>query len=366
MKTTVGQRNEWLPAVLACCLVACIGCGAEAPPPPEPSVRAVRLLEIGSEDLLAVREYPGQITAATEAEVSFEVGGRILELPVRQGERVREGDLLARLDPSDSQARLDASVAQRNAALADYQRFEELLAKDAVSVRDFETRKRNWEVAEANLRIEEKNLADTNLKAPFSGRVARKYVERFQNVQAKEPVLLLQDDQHLEIDVSLPEAALLRVGRSLDLRTLNDQLEPVVAISSLPPGTTFPARLTELATAADPTTRTFEATFAFDAPSEVLIFPGMTALVRVTAPVSEVGAGFAIPASSTVIDPTGAASVWRVDPGTMEVHRVAVALGELSGASVVVEQGLERGDLIAVSGASQLREGMRVRSSETP
>jgi RND family efflux transporter MFP subunit len=360
------NRLQWRPAAAVCCLLAGIGCGKEAPPPPEPPVRAVRLLEVGSEDLLAVREYPGQITAATQAELSFEVGGRILELPVDQGERVREGDLLARLDPSDFQARLDASVAQRNAALADYQRFEELLEKDAVSVRDFETRKRNWEVAEANLRIEEKRFADSTLRAPFSGRVARTHVERFQNVQAQEPVLLLQDDQHLEIDVSLPEAALLRVGRSLDLRTLNSMLSPVVAISSLPPGTTFPARLKELATAADPTTRTFEATFAFDAPSDVLILPGMTALVRVSAPVSEVSAGFAIPASSTVIEPTGAASVWRVDPGTMKVHKVAVTLGELSGASVIVDQGLERGDLIAVSGASQLREGMQVRSSETP
>lgn len=366
MKTAIDSRTQRLSAAVSCCLLVCIGCAKEVPPPPEPQVRAVRLFEVGSLDLVAQREYPGHITAATEAQVSFEVSGRILELPVRQGERVREGDLLARLDPSDYQARLDASTAQRNAAFADYQRFEELLAKDAVSQRDFETRKRNWEVAEANLRIEEKNLADTALRAPFAGRVARTNVERFQNVQAKEPVLLLQDDRHLEIDVSLPEAALLRVGRSLDLQTLNNMLTPVVAISSLPPGTSFPARLTELATAADPTTRTFEATFAFAAPSDVLILPGMTALVRMSAPIGEVGAGVAIPANSTAIDPDGTATVWRVDRDTMQVHRVAVGLGELSGDSVVVERGLERGDLIAASGVNQLQEGMQVRPSETP
>jgi RND family efflux transporter MFP subunit len=366
MKTFIHYRTQRLAAAVACCLLAFIGCGKEAPPAPEPSVRAVRLFEVGSQDLLEQREYPGHITAATEAQVSFEVSGRILELPVSQGQRVREGDLLARIDPSDYQAQLDASIAQRDAALADYERFEELLAKDAVSQRDFESRKRNWEVAEANLRIVEKNLADTSLRAPFAGRVARKYVERFQNVQAKEPVLLLQDDLHLEIDVSLPEAALLRIGRSIDLRTLNSLLKPVVAISSLPPDTTFPARLQELATAADPTTRTFEATFAFDSPSEVLILPGMTALVRMSATIDELGATVAIPASSTVIDASGASSVWRVDRDTMEVHRVAVELGELSGVSVAVERGLERGDLIAASGANQLREGMRVRSSETP
>ena len=366
MKSSIDFRTQRLPAVLACCLLACVGCANEAPPLPEPTVRAIRLFEVGSQDLLAQREYPGHIAAATEAQVSFEVSGRILDLPVSQGQRVRKGDLLAGLDPSDYQAQLDASTAQRNAAFADYERFEELLAKDAVSQRDFESRKRNWEVAEANLRIVEKNLADTNLLAPFAGRVARKYVERFQNVQAKEPVLLLQDDQHLEIDVSLPEAALLRIGRSVDLQTLNSLLKPVVAISSLPPDTTFPARLQELATAADPTTRTFEATFAFDSPPEVLILPGMTALVRTSATIDVLGAGVAIPASSTVIDASGGSSVWRVDRDTMEVHRVAVELGELSGDSVIVKRGLEPGDLIAASGANQLREGMQVRSSEAP
>ena len=366
MKIFVDSRTHGLPAAVACCVLACVSCAKEAPPTPEPTVRAIRLFEVGSENLLSQREYPGQITAATEAQVSFEVSGRILDLPVGQGQRVRQGDLLARLDPSDYQARLDASTAQRNAALADYERFEELLAKDAVSQRDFESRKRNWEVAEANLRIEQKNLADTNLHAPFAGRVARTYVERYQNVKAQEPVLLLQDDLHLEIDVSLPEAALLQIGRSTDLQTLNRLLNPVVAISSLPPDTTFPARLKELATAADPTTRTFEATFAFAAPSEVLILPGMTALVRMRATIDELGAGIAVPASSTVIDASGAPSVWRVNRDTMEVHRVAVELGELSGDSVVVERGLEPGDLIAASGANQLREGMQVRSSETP
>jgi RND family efflux transporter MFP subunit len=366
MRAADNPRSERLLAAAACCLVACFGCGGDEPPPTEPSVRAVRLFEVGSQGLLAQREYPGQITAATEAEVSFEVGGLILELPVAQGQWVREGDLLARLDPSDFQAQLDASIAQRDAAFADYRRFEELLAKDAVSQRDFETRKRNWEVAEANLRIVQKNRADTNLRAPFSGRVARKYVERFQNVLPRQPIVLMQDSSHLEIDVAVPEADLLRIGRRVDVQTLTERLHPVVAISSLPPDTVFPARLQELATSADPATRTFEATFAFNAPSEQLILPGMTALVRVSADVSERGSVVAIPANATVIEATGAAAVWKVNPESMEVHKVAVELAELSGGSVVVTGGLEVGDLIAVSGMSQLREGMQVRKLEKP
>jgi multidrug efflux pump subunit AcrA (membrane-fusion protein) len=139
----------------------------------------------------------------------------------------------------------------------------------------------------------------------------------------------------------------------------------VVAISSVA-GSSFPARLTEVATAADPTTRTFETTFAFDAPPDVLILPGMTALIRISPPIGGLGAGFVLPARAAVIDESGAAFVWKVDPDTLQAHKVAVELGELQGESVVVESGLQRGDLVAATGVNQLREGMQVRRLETP
>lgn len=347
--------------------VAVVGCGGEEPVIAAPPVRAVKILEVGTQGRVLTREYPGEISAAIEAEVTFEVGGRIIELPVVLGQFVREGTLLARLDPSDFEARLEASVAQRNAARADYDRFKELLDKDAVSERDFETRKRNWEVAEANLRIAQKDLDDTRLLAPFRGVVARKHVERFQNVQAQEHVLLLQDSTSLEIDVSLPEADVLRLGRGSVAREVTDQLKPEVTVSSIP-GRTFPARLTEVATAADPATRTFKATFSFESSEENLILPGMTSALRMAANFEDTADGkdgFIVPATAAVIDESGRAFVWKVDPGTMVVRKVVVELGTLSGDSIEVRGGLEAGDLIATTGANQLREGMEVRRLES-
>jgi RND family efflux transporter MFP subunit len=234
-----------------------------------------------------------------------------------------------------------------------------------VSRRELETRERNLEVAEADLRIAEKNRGATTLLAPFDGRVSRKHVERFQNVQPRQPIFLLQDTTRLEITVSLPEADLVRLERVMDLGALSRRLNPVVAVSSLPTDASFPARLTEIATAADPTTRTFEARLAFEAPPDLLLLPGMTAQVRIGAGLAERGSGFPIPARAAVIDANRAASVWKVDPKTMEVHKVAVELGAMAGDSVAVTRGLQRGDVIAVTGASQLRDGMRVRPLET-
>ena len=108
MKYATDHRQGWLPATVACCLLACVGCAKEAPPARSRRCARSKIFEVGSPDatLVSQREYPGHITASKEAEVSFEVSGRVLELPVVPSQRVKKGELLARLDPSDYQARL--------------------------------------------------------------------------------------------------------------------------------------------------------------------------------------------------------------------------------------------------------------------
>jgi RND family efflux transporter MFP subunit len=318
------------------------------------------LFEVGSEAASRVHEYPGRIAPEVEANVSFEVGGRIVELPIIEGLWVNEGTLLAALDPSDFEAHVDVTEAQSAAAEADYERYRDLLAKNAVSRRDFESRQRNFDVATANLRIAAKALQDTRLQAPFSGRVARRLVDNFQNVQPKEPVVVLQDDSTLEIRVSIPEADLIRRDRDERVSEVSAQIRPQVVISTVP-DREFPARLTELSTTADPTTRTFEATFAFEAPDDVNILSGMTASVRVSVAGEQTADAYPIPANAAPIDNSGSAYVWKVDPSSMVVSRATVTLGDLSGGNVFVESGLSAGDLIAVTGVHHLREGMEVR-----
>ena len=138
------------------------------------------------------------------------------------------------------------------------------------------------------------------------------------------------------------------------------KIRPRVVISAVP-DREFPARLTELSTTADPTTRTFEATFAFEAPDDVNILPGMTASVRVSVGGEQTADAYPIPANAAPIDNSGSAYVWKVDTSSMVVSRATVSLGEFSGWHVFVESGLSAGDLIAITGVHHLREGMEVR-----
>jgi RND family efflux transporter MFP subunit len=341
---------------LVVCLAA--GCGRQDEVETPPVVRPIKMTEIGEPASSQRREYPGRIAASLEAEVSFEIPGRIVNFPVKEGDLVSKGEPLASLDPSDYEAQVTAARADLRAAEADYERFRELLEKSAVSEREFQTRERNFEVAKSRLQIVEKSLADTELSAPFEGRVARKMVDTWQNVQAKQPVVLLQDDSVLEIRIDVPEADL----------ALSDPTKPPSEVRGLVTITAFPehfisAKLTELSTAADPVTRTFAATFSFESPDDLRILSGMTAQVTVLPDQGErpEGSAYAVPVESAATGDDGRAFVWKIDPGTMQASRLPVELGEFRGKQVLIESGVAPGDLIAASGVHHLREGMKVR-----
>ncbi len=340
------------------------GCGAEVEQQGD-VIRPVKMFALGGTDGSGGLEYPGVVTSAQEAQLSFEVDGQIIQFPVREGQTVRAGQVLARIDPRDYEARRNADRASRNQALANYERFQHLYSADAVSLQDLEVARRQYEVSESRLEISQKAVDDTDLRALFTGVVARTLVEEFENVRAKQPVLLLQTGAGLEMRVNIPERDVVFAPRGLSTTEINQRANPEVEIASLP-GRRFPARLTEFATAANPVTRTFRATVSFDPPQDAQVLPGMTGKVVVNPEFTTSEAGrYWLPSTAVVAGDSGDWYVWRIDPTTMQVSRVTVEVGAMSGGDIEIAGDLGVGDLIATSGAHHLRAGMTVSRSQT-
>jgi RND family efflux transporter MFP subunit len=352
------------PLAAACLSLAVAGCGEEAPEPEEVA-RPVKILEVRGSGATVTREYPGRIRAIQQADMAFEVPGKIVEFRFTEGQLVQEGEVLARLDDRDFQARLDSSQAQSENARVNFERAQKLFEEGALAALERDKRRTVYESAEANLRERSKAVEDTALRAPFSGVMAKKLVEDYENVLAKQTVLILQDESNLEIRVNVPERDMTGGGpEKLDPDEITRRLKPRVIVTAIP-DREFPARAKQVAMIADPTTRTFEATFVIERPTDVSVRPGMTAKLIISAPAEAAGrSGMRIPASATVADAQGDAFVWVVDPSNMQVRPVPVELGELSGADVSILSGLSDGDQIAISGVHQLREGMTVRRFE--
>ena len=354
------------PSVLFCTgiLLSLVLYGCEKPVVETgPIVRPIKMFTIERNATAEVLEYPGEIKATQNAEMAFEVSGKIEEFLVREGTAVNKGDLLARLDARDYQAELEVVQANVKKAEADYQRSMNIYKEDkgAITQTKIDADLRAVEVSKAQLQQAQKAVEDTELRAPFDGIMARKLVEDFQNVKAKEPVLILQDNSRLEVEISVPERD-VTTGANKD-KTRDElvaEIRPEVIVTSIP-DRSFPAEIKEFATTADTVTRTFQIRLVFDNPEDVQILPGMTAKVRVQAEQSQ---GIWVPAHAVVADANGKPFVWVVDETANTVSKKPVMVGSLAGSSVEIEDGLDGGELIAQSGIHQLRDGMEVRRYE--
>ncbi len=216
-----------------------------------------------------------------------------------------------------------------------------------------------FDVADADSKIAEKALADTYLRAPFGGVIAKTLAENFQNIQAKQPILSLQDVSSVEIEINIPEE---RVA----LKFKDKDKVGLIATFDYLPGREFEVELEEFATEADPATQTFAVTLAMPAPKDVTVLPGMTATITPYRKQLEddEAAGFAVPIDAVPVDELGMYHIWKIatDPsGRLSVHRVDVQVGEMVRDDIIVLSGLSKGDRIATAGVHLLREGQQVR-----
>lgn len=364
-------------AVVVVCLTLLAACegqkeGQEASAEPRP----VKMMTVGALSQATQRSFPGTVRAARRAELAFQVSGTLIRLPVGEGQEVREGDVLAQLDQRDFETGLRSAQGQYGnvraaleSAKSEYERILRIRKQDPGATSESMVVKRREAMDRATAELESvqaavdaarDKLGYTRLHAPFSGIVSRRYVENFQEVQAKEPVVSLDDISSLEILVDLPESVVARISEPSD-RT--GKQAPVHAEFAALPGREFSLIVKEFSTRADPKTQTFQVVFQMEKPDDVAILPGMTAMIVGSAQQGVNGDGrYVIPAVAVFGDEQGVSHVWVVEPKSMAVQRREVVIGEVAGdAGIRITEGLQAGEIVAVSGASQLRDGMRVK-----
>lgn len=332
-------------------------------------VRPVKLMTVFSGETKITRNMPGRVRAVRRVDLSFQVPGRLIELPIQEGQKVTEGQLLARLDPEDyesnlktAQAKLAKAEASFSYAETEYDRYVRIRKRDAGAVSDamISQRKAAVKVSRADIAsaaaavlLARDQLSNTRLTAPFSGVVAIRYVDNFRDLQAKESVLSLQDISEVEIIIDVPEQ---------DMAVIREETVFSFAEFAAAPQKRFEIRLKEFSGQADPLTQTYRVVFVMPDPKAFRVLPGMTANVILEVTAAEQDSKIVIPAVSVFSDDQGNPNIWVVDREKMTVHQRKVTIGDLSGTEhIEIIDGLEHGEMIALSGVTRLREGLRVR-----
>lgn len=361
MPTT--RRSSCLILAIAVLLVAC---GPQQPPADEPTSRPVKTFIVGGAEFDGKRSFPGRVDATYSADLAFRVPGTVQEIVVREGDLVEPGQLLASLDPTDYRITVQDRVATFENSRRNFERASELVADGFISRIEFDRLEANFKSSEAALAAAQQDLAYTELKAPFGGRAAKRHVERFEEVAAKQTVFTLQDTDTLEIKIDVPETLVRRLRAHRDQRP-GDAAPPAVAAFEGHANRNFPLTFREVSTRADPKTQTFEVTFNMDAPEDLIVLPGMTATVTIdlAGRVDRGDEAIWVPLNAVVADSDLGARVYVLDAQSMTVGSVPVEIGRMQGGQVEVLSGLSGGEEIVSVGAPYLSEGMAVTRMTT-
>jgi multidrug efflux system membrane fusion protein len=342
-------------------LVALGGCAKHEPPPPP--VRPVQLVAVQTGGATPVAVFAGEVKPRREADLAFRVGGKVTSRSVDVGARVRRGQVLARLDPSDvalqaesAKAGVAATETEWKYAQAEFDRYRNLHAQNFVSASALD-QKRNardatlarHEQAKAQLAVAQNQAAYATLVATGDGVITAVSVEAGQVVTAGQVVMKLADESEREIAIAVPE------NRLAELKSARR----IVAFLWANPQQLYPATVREIAPSVDPVTRTFAVRVAVPSGDAALQW-GMTANVALTAE----GAPDAALLPLASLHRQGATpAVWIYDPATQQVALRPVAVVQYREDGVVV-RGLANGEWVVAAGVQKLQPGQKVRPYE--
>ncbi len=308
---------------------------------------AVEVVTSIAQDFVPDIIITGQSKASRMVDLSSEVAAKVKTIANGKGQKVKEGDLVIELNTDDRQANVKQARERVRQRQIEYDAAINLEKKGfSPRVRSAEMRA-ELEVAKANLEAAQLELADVNVRAPFSGIVDRQYVEVGDYVNVGEALVKIVDLDPLEFEMFASERDVqnISLGQSAEI-TINDN-------------TKLQGKVSFVAVSADSETRTFPVEIQI--PNEDLSYKeGMTAKIKLPAKETQ---AHKLPSSVLVLNTEGDIGVRVVDEGNI-VSFVALSILQNDGQKIWVT-GLGPSATVIVRGQDFVTNGDKVRVSQT-
>ena len=337
-----------MTGALAAVLLAGCGSGGKASAPVVRPVKVYRVEPLGAVD----KDFAGMSTADSVSNLAFRVSGQIIKVYVQDGQTVRQGAIIAEIDPREYRLQMEADKATFLTARSQMDRNKRLLDRQAISRQDYEIADAAYVRARSAYNNSQSILADTKLRAPFSGAIEKMFVDNFQRVQVGEPVARLVDPLTRTVKYTMPETALQMLKMpGLSFTVWFDAYQ----------NTPFPARLQEYMKSSTQAAGISVALTLepFDE-KRYDIAPGMSCTINMKVESPQHDTVTAVPLTA-VFSRDNREWVWIV--GTdRRVKAQPVKLGQLFGSDMVmIDDGLKAGDEVVTAGVYQIVEGEEVK-----
>ncbi|WP_336813133.1 efflux RND transporter periplasmic adaptor subunit [Bosea sp. MMO-172] len=359
----IPQKTLGRMGALALIAAALAACRSEQAPPAE--ARPVGVVTVAAGQFSDDVQLSGEVQAKKDVGLAFRIGGRVLERPVNVGDRVKAGQVIARLEPALEQNALTAAKAALEAARGEvstarntYERQERLMAQGFTTRPRYDQARRAQETAqaalenaEAQVELARDRLGFTELRADVAGVVTARQVEPGEVVQPGQVLVQIARDDSRDAVFNVPATLLDPRFADAKIRVSLADAPTVIAYGSV----------REVAPQADPVTRTFAVRVGLQDPPEAMRL-GSTVVGTIEISTAAI---IAIPASALTQQGRSPA-VWVVDPAKSTVSLRDIDVLRFDPSKIILSQGLAPGEMIVSAGVQALHPGQRVRPLPGP
>lgn len=289
------------------------------------------------------------LEAPGEAQVVAKTSGVLLQLMAEEGDQVKAGQVLARIDPERPRLEMERARATVRKLENNYRRSQELLESKLVSAEASDQIRYDLEAARAAYQLAQLELSYTNIVAPIDGVIAARAVKPGNLIQLNTSLFRIVDTSRLEAVLNVPEDSLATMKAGLAVRMSADAM----------PGQSFEGVIDRVSPVVDAGSGTFRVVAAFDGGQGLR--PGMFGRIDVV--YDQRADALTVPRSALLQD-AGETAVYAVRDA--KAVRVPVELGHMTGELAEVRKGLEEGDQVVTAGKVALRDGAAVEVLNPP
>ncbi len=333
---------------------------------PQERIRAVKTITVGEQASDALRKFPGTVEPVDTSNISFEVDGVIKEIRVEVGDRFKKGEVLAVLDKKPFELNVESARSASSRARAQfeekqsaYDRERRIQAEDPGATTQkaveqaraaYMSQRENVSYSEAQFKLAKRDLANTELRAPFAGTVSVRHMEASEVAARGQQVLGIYAEGAMQVAVSIPEQLIVGVRPGIEGQVLLANR----------PDDPYQAMVTEVGSAA--TSANAFPVKARISNADQWVRPGMTAELNLFFSDAATQSAYLLPVQAILFGvENDDRYIFVFDPETSTVRKMAIQARGLRGNQAVVSEGIAPGDVIVVAGVNFLRDGQEVK-----
>ena len=296
--------------------------------------------------------FPAKVVPKTTVDISFRVAGRLQSVNLPEGQYVKKGQVIAKLDPEPFDRAVRMAQVRLKQARLELKRVQTIATRGIGSEKSVDNAQVGYDLAEIDLENAKANLEYSVLHAPFNGLVSKRLIENEGFIGTGKAIARLQDlsSIHFKFDVS---ERLVSSYRGSDIKKATAYVGGMI-------DKTFDIHYIEHSTEPDPVSQTYQITYAMEKPKALDITPGVRATINISGDNSDAVVMLGVPVNALVSSSDERLFVWLVGEDNRLIKQ-EVKVGPMMHGWVAVLSGLQAGQKIVAAGTRLMTEGLLVR-----